>query len=164
MFRVGAGVAGVAFRARVVQMSPPLGLGGPRWLVGRLPSGVGARLNTRSAPLGAVLIQGLVRCPACGCASVIRGGSMFSFCPQGGVIALKVRLAGHCEGGAPCMVVWWLRGGSAGLHEGVERVSVAVVPAGRCSPVGCALGHVGCGCPAFGLRVGSRRALRWRLP
>ena len=32
----------------------------------------------------------------------------------------------------------------AGLHEGIERVYVAVLPAGRRFFVGCALGHVGC--------------------
>ena len=85
---------------------------------------------------------------------------MFSFRPQG-----------NREGGAPCMVVSWLlmaaRGSRcwvrvgdtpAGLHEGVERVFVTVVPAGRCSPVGCALWHVGCGCPGLwtsrGLQAG----------
>ena len=97
--------------------------------------------------------------------------------PQGGVILLEVCLAGQPESCAPCMVALWLRMAArssrcwvrvgvtpAGLHEGIERVFVAVVPAGRRSPVGCAFGHVQCGCPGFGLRTGSRSAPWWRLP
>ena len=53
--------------------------------------------------------RGLVRCSACGCMPVIRGGGLFSFCPKGGAIALEVCLAGHYEGCAPCMVVSWLQ-------------------------------------------------------
>ena len=54
LFRVVVGAAGVSFGARIVQMPPPQGCGGPRWLLDRLASGVGARVHTRSAPLGAV--------------------------------------------------------------------------------------------------------------
>ena len=164
-----ARMAGVAFRARVVQMPPPPGRGGARWLAGRLASGVGARLDMSFAPVGAVLIRGLVRCPACGRGPVIRGGSMLSLHPQGGVIALEVCLAGHREGCAICMVTLWLRVAArgsryrirvgvtpAGLNEGIERVFVAVVPSGRRFPVGC-------GCPGFGLRVGSMWSLWWCL-
>ena len=92
-------------------MPPPPRWGGHRSLVGRLVSGVGARFNMCSAPLGAVpglFVWGLVRCPACGRVPVIRGGSVFSLHPQGGVIALEVCLAGHCEGCTLCMVVSWL--------------------------------------------------------
>ena len=94
---------------------------------------------------------------------------MLSFHPKGGVIALEVCLAGHREGCAVCMVASWLqvaaRGSRCrvcvgvtptGLYEGIERVFVAVVPAGRRFSVGCALGRVQCGCPGFGLRVGPR--------
>ena len=144
-------------------MPPPPGWGGPRWLVGRLASGVGARLHTRSGPLGAVpgrFVRGLVRCPACGCVPVISGGGVYNFCPQGDVIALEVCLAGHCEGCATCMVVSWLQVAARGSRRCVR---VGGTPAGvsarRRSPVGRALGHVGCGCPGFRLRVGSRWAL-----
>ena len=161
-------------------MRPPPGWGGPRWLVGRLASGVGARFNMHSAPLGAVpgwFVRALVRCPTCGRVPVIRGGGVFNLRPQGGVIALQVCLAGHREGSAPCMVVSWLwvaaRGNGrwvrvvgtpAGIPEGVERVFVAGVSAGRRSIVGRALEHVGCGCPGLRLRVGSRWAPCRRLP
>ena len=59
----------------------------------------------------------------------------------------------------------WVRVGvtSASLHEGIKRVFVAVVPAGRRFPVGCALGRVGCGFPGFRLSAGSRWASWWRL-
>ena len=89
LFRVGAAVVGVAFRSRVVQMSPHPGRAGPRWLAGRLASGVGARLHTPPATVGAALVQGLICCPARGRGPVIRGGSMLSF-PQGVVNALEV--------------------------------------------------------------------------
>ena len=144
---------------------------------GGLASGVGARLHTRSAPLGAVLARGLVRCPACGRGPVICGGSMLSFHPQGGVNALEVCLVGQREGCPLCMAALWLRVAAqgsrcrvrvgvtpAGLHEGIERVFVAVVSAGQCLPVGCPLRRVGCGCRVFGLRVGSSWALWWPSP
>ena len=88
---VVAGLAGVALQACVVQMPPPPGRGGPRWLAGRLASGVGARLYARPASWGAALIWGLLRCSARGRGPIIRGGSMLSL-PQGGVIALEVCL------------------------------------------------------------------------
>ena len=92
LFRVVAGVAGVAFQACVVQMFSPPGRGISRWLAGRLASDVGARLHSRPASWGAALVRGLVRCPACGRGPVICGGSMLSL-PHGGVIALEVCLA-----------------------------------------------------------------------
>ena len=92
LFRVVAGVVGVVFQACVVQMPPPPGRGGPRWLAGRLASSGGARLHAPPASWGAALVWGLVRCAACGRGPVIRGGSMLSS-PQGGVIVLKVCLA-----------------------------------------------------------------------
>ena len=159
LFRVGVGAAGVAFRASVVHMPPSPDWGGPPWPVRRLASGVGARLHTHSAPLGAVpgrFVRGLARCLACGRVPVIRGGRVFSPRPPGGVIALEVRLAGHAEGSAPCMVaswLWvaargswrWVRLGSAlaRLHEGVERVFVAGVSAAQRPPVGSPLGVSG---------------------
>ena len=102
---------------------------------------------------------------------------MLYFCPQGGVIALEVCLAGHCEGCTPCKAALWLRMAAPGsqcwvlvgvtparLHEGIGRVFVAVVPTGRQYPVGCAFWHVGCVCPGFELRAGSRWAPWWCLP
>ena len=81
------------------------------------------------------------------------------------------------EGCALCMVASWLRADTqirrcfvrsgvtpAGLHEGIKRVFVAVVPAWRRFPVGCALGRVGVSFPGFGLHAGSRWAPWWRLP
>ena len=78
---------------------------------------------------------------------------MFSPRPKGGAIALKVCPVEHREGfprGVPCrlcMVASWLwvgacgrrrwfrRGGApAGCHEGVERLVVAAVSAGRRPP------------------------------
>ena len=88
LFRVSVWAAGVAFRARVVQTPPPPGWGGPLWLFDRHASGVSARLDTRSAPLGAApgrFVRGLVCCPACGRVPVIRGGSVFSPRGVGGV-------------------------------------------------------------------------------
>ena len=102
-------------------MPPPVGSGGPRWLLGRLASGVSARLHMRSALLGAVpgrFVRGLVRCPACGRVPVIRGGGVFSSRPQGGVIMLQVCLAGYPEGCAPCIVVPWLRTAAQGIRAG----------------------------------------------
>ena len=129
LFWVGVRAAGVALRAHVVQMPPPPGWGGPRWLFSRLASGVGARLQTHSAPLGAVpgrFVRSLARC------------GVFSPRPQGGVIALGVRLAGQREGCAPCMVASWLRvaargsrpwvflrGAPAGLRRGCVRRATA---------------------------------------
>ena len=84
LFRVGVGAAGVAFRARLVQMPPPPGWDGPRWLFSELASGDGARLQTRFGPLGAVpgrFVRGLVRCAACGSVPVIRGGAFHSSPP-----------------------------------------------------------------------------------
>ena len=92
LFRVVAWVAGVAFQACVVQMPPPPGGDGPRWLAGRLASGFCARLHARPASWGAALVWGLVRCSARGRGPVIRGGCMLNV-PQGGVIALGVCLA-----------------------------------------------------------------------
>ena len=92
LFRMVAGVAGVAFQPCVVHMPPPQGRGRPRWLASRLASGVGARLHARPASWGAALVWGLVRCPARGRGPVIQGGSMLSL-PQGGVIMLEVCLA-----------------------------------------------------------------------
>ena len=125
--------------------------------VGVTPSAliVGARLHTCPAPRGVVLFRGLARCPARGRGPVIRGGSMCSTHSQGGVIALEVCLAGHRGGCAPCMGASGLRAAArgirrrvraevthAGFHEDIERVLVAVLPAGRRFPVGCALGLV----------------------
>ena len=161
LFRIVAGVAGVAFQLCVVQMPPPPGRGGPPWLAGRLASGVGARLHARPASWGASLAWGLVRCPARDRGPVIRGQCMLSL-PQGGVIALKVCLAWHREGCAFCIDAAWLRADTrgrrrwdrggvthAGLYEGIEGVFVAVVSTGRRFPVSCALGRVGCGFPGF---------------
>ena len=98
--------------------APAPRLGWPAVAVRQVASGVGARLHTRSAPLGAVpgrFFRGLVRCSACSRAPVIRGGGVFSPRPQGGVIAMEVCLAGHPEG-FPCrvscrlcMVASWLK-------------------------------------------------------
>ena len=68
---------------------------------------------------------------------------MLTFRPQGGVVLLEVCLAGHRDGRAPCMVISRLRMAAkvtwcwvcvgvtpAGLHQDIERVVVAVVPAG----------------------------------
>ena len=102
---------------------------------------------------------------------------MRSLRTQGGVIALEVCLAGHREGFATYMVPSWLRVATRGswccvsvwvtpavLHEGIKRDFVAFVPAVQHSFFGCAFGHVRCGCPGFGLCVGSRWAPRGHLP
>ena len=115
-----------------------------------------------------MVVRGLARCLACGDVPLIRCGSVFSPRAPGGVIALEMRLVGHRDESAPCMVALWLQvaargsprwvclgGIPAGLHEGVKRVFAAGVSAGRLPPVGCALGRVGCGYPGFVLRVAS---------
>ena len=107
-------------------MTPPPAWEGPWWLFSRLPSSVGALVRTRSAALGAVpgrFVQGLVRCPACGHVLFICGDGVFSHRPQGGWIALEVRLAGHCEGFPQgplcrlCMVASWLRVAARGSRR-----------------------------------------------
>ena len=160
LLRPVAGAAPVAFQVCVVQMSPPLGRGGPRRWAGRLASGVGARFHARPASWGAASVRGLVRWSTRGRVPVTRGGSMLG-APERGVIALEVCMAWHREECALCMVaslLWadawcgvvrWDRVGvtHAGLHEGIERVFVAVVFAGRRFPAGRALRRVGCGFP-----------------
>ena len=161
LFRVVTRVAGVAFQACVVQMPPPPGQGSPPWWAGRLASGVGARFHARPASWGTALVRGLVCCSARGRGPVTRGGSMLSV-PQGDVVALEVCLARHCEGPFLCMVASWLWAHArarrrwdrvkvthAGLHEGIERVFVAVVSAGQRYPAGRVLGRVGCGFPGL---------------
>ena len=81
LFCVGAGVAGVAFRAPVVRMPPPPGRDGPRWLVSRLASGFGTLrvrwLSCWSAPPLGISVPGAPRAgrsAAGGGASVSCGG------------------------------------------------------------------------------------------
>ena len=167
-------------------MPPPRVWADPWWLFSRLASGVGVGLHTRSAPLRAVagrFDRGRIRCPACGRAPVICGGGVVSPCPHGGVTALEVCLAGRREGFPRgfqcrlCMVASWLlvaAWGSrrcvgwgvapAGRHEGVERLIIAGVSAGRRPLVGCALGCVGGCCPGVGLGPGLRLVLGKCLP
>ena len=75
------------------------------------------------------------------------------------MVASWLRMAARCS---RCWVPVGVT--PAGLHDGIERVFIAVLPAGRRSPVSCAFGHVGCGCRGVGLRVGSGWAPWWRLP
>ena len=98
--------------------------------------------STRASSSGAALVHGPVRCSACGRMPFTGTGNLPGV-PQGGVIALEVRLAWYREGCVLRMVAsllrvdaWrrrhWDRVGvtHAGFHEGIERVVLAVVSAG----------------------------------
>ena len=139
MFSLVAGAAGVALQACVVQVSPPPGRGGPRRRGGRLASGAGGRFNARATSWGAALVCLPVCCSARGRMPSTRSGNL----PQGGIVALEVFLAWYPEGCVLRMVASGLRVDAwrrrcwdcvgvnhAGLHEGIERVVVAVVTAG----------------------------------
>ena len=89
LFRLFAGVVGVALRACVVQVPPPQGRGGPRRRADRLASGVGGRFLARTLSRGAALVRGPVRCATRGRMPFTRSGNM----PEGGVIALEVCLS-----------------------------------------------------------------------
>ena len=132
-------VAGVSLQACIVQVSPPPGRGGPRRWGDRLTRGVGGRFHARALTWGVELVRSPVRQPARGRLPLARSGNL----PQGGVVALEVRLSWHREGRIVCLVAvrlrvdaWrlrcWDRLGviPARVHEGIEGVVVAVVPAG----------------------------------
>ena len=115
----------------------------------------------RAISWGAALVRGLVRGSTCGRMPFSCSGSLPG-APQGGVIALEVCLAWYREGCVLRMVASWLRADAwrrrrwvrmgvthAGLHEGIERVVVAVVSTERRFPAGRTLGRVGCGFPGL---------------
>ena len=129
----------LALQACIVQVSPPPGRGGPRRWGDRLTRGVGGRFHARALTWGVALVRSPVRCAARGPLPLVGSGNL----PQGGVVALEVRLSWHCEGRIVRLValrlqvdtwrLWcWDRLGviPAGVHEGIEGVVVAVVPAG----------------------------------
>ena len=95
--------------------------------------------HARATSWGAALVRGSVRCSARSRMPFTRSSNL----PEGGVIALKVCLAWYREGCVLRMVASWLRVNTwrrrcwdrvgvthAGLHEGIERVVIAVVSAG----------------------------------
>ena len=125
--------------ACIVQVSPPPGWGGPRRWGDRLTCGVGGRFRARALTWGVALVRSPVRRVARGRLPLARSGNL----PKGGVVALEVRLSWHREGRIVRLValrLWvdawhlrcWDRPGviPAGVHEGIEGVVVAVVPAG----------------------------------
>ena len=139
LLRLFAGVAGVALQACVVQVPPPPGRGGPRRRGNRLTRGVGGRFHARALTRGVALARSPVRRAARGRLPLARSGNL----PQGGVVALEVRLSWYCEGCIFRLVAlrlrvdaWRLRCWDrlevipAGVHEGIEGVVVAVVSAG----------------------------------
>ena len=139
LLRLFAGLAGVTLQACIVQVSPPPGGGGPRRWGDRLTRGVGGRFHARALTWGVALIHSLVRRAARGRLPLARSGNL----PQGGVVVLEVRLSWHREGRIVRLVAlrlrvdaWRLRCWDclevipAGVHEGIEGVVVAVVPAG----------------------------------
>ena len=102
-------------------------------------SGVGGRFHARAMSWGAALVRGPVRRSARGRIPLTRNDNLL----QGGVIVLEVCLAWYREGCALRKVASWIqvdvwrrqcrdRVGvtHARLHEGIERVVVAVVSAG----------------------------------
>ena len=89
LFRLFAGVGGVALQACVIQVPLPPGRGGPRQRADRLVSGVGGRFHARTLSWGAALVRGLVRRAARGRLPLTRSGNL----PQGGVIALEACLS-----------------------------------------------------------------------
>ena len=134
-----AGVAGVTLQACIVQVSLPPGGGGPRQWGDRLTRGVGGRFHARALTWGVALVCSPVRRAARGRLPLARSGNL----PKGGVVALEVRLSWHRDGRIVRLVAlrlrvdaWHLRCPDrqgvipAGVHEGIEGVVVAVVPAG----------------------------------
>ena len=134
-----AGVARITLQACIVQVSPPPGRGGPRRWGDKLTRGVGGRFHARALTWGVALNRSPVRRAARGRLPLARSGNL----PQGGVVALEVCLSWHREGRIVRLVAlqlrvdgWHLRCWDrpvfipAGVHEGIEGVVVAVVPAG----------------------------------
>ena len=104
-----------------------------------LTRGVGGRFHARALTRGVALVRSPVRRAARGRLPLARSGNL----PQGGVVALEVRLSWHREGRIVRLVALWLRVDAwhlwcsdrpgvipAGVHEGIEGVVVAVMPAG----------------------------------
>ena len=97
------------------------------------------RFHARALTWGVALVRSPVRRAARGRLPLARSGNL----PQGAVVALEVRLSWQCEGRIVRLVAlrlrvdaWRLRCWDglgvipAGVHEGIEGVVVAVVPAG----------------------------------
>ena len=111
-----AGLAGVTLQACIVQVSPPPGLGGPRQWGDRLTRGVGGRFYARALTWGIALVRSPVRRAARGRLPLARSGNL----PQGGVVALEVRLSWHVRGLSSA----WTRCGS-GWTRGISGAGTA---------------------------------------